>query len=138
MFRLRGHHLLCLLGYRGMGYSEGYVKNMTRIHQTLRTKPSSEILLVRGPDDLCEKFPDDLTCHCEDVNVHQRDAAVVSKLGLNIGQRSSWADIEERVRRCIMAEDISSLCESCSWRTYGVCAEGVEEVKNGKGLRVIE
>lgn len=118
MFRLRGHHLLCLLGYRGMGYSQQYVQNMTRIHHTLRTKPRTELLVVRGADDLCEKFPDVLTCHCEDANIHRRDAAVLNKLGLYIGQTLSWADIEEQVRRSVVPENISSLCQSCSWRSY--------------------
>ena len=29
MYKLRGHHLFCLLGYKGMGYSQEYVDNMT-------------------------------------------------------------------------------------------------------------
>jgi len=29
--KLRPHHLLCTKGYGGMGYSEGFVENMTAI-----------------------------------------------------------------------------------------------------------
>ena len=89
MFRLRGHHLLCLLGYRGMGYSKEYVDNMTRLRQTLRTDPETSVLLVAGPDDLCNKFPNFQTCHCDDANIHEQDAAILKKLGLQIGQRLS-------------------------------------------------
>ena len=39
MYKLRGHHLFCLLGYKGMGYSQEYVENMTVLHQSLRDNP---------------------------------------------------------------------------------------------------
>lgn len=138
MFRLRGHHLLCLLGYRGMGYSKEYVANMTRLHQTLRTSPETLILLVAGPDDLCDKFPDSQTCHCNDANVHDRDAAILKKLDLQVGQRLSWAEVQRRIGESVVPEDIVTLCSTCSWRSYGVCEEGIEEIKAGSGLWVVE
>ncbi|RIV16861.1 DUF1284 domain-containing protein [Alicyclobacillaceae bacterium I2511] len=138
MFRLRGHHLLCLLGYRGMGYSQPYVENMTRIHQTLRTTPDTEVLLVAGADDLCDKFPISQTYHCDDVNIHVRDAAILAKLQLEIGQQLTWAAIQNRIQGDIVPKDVANFCSTCTWRSYGVCEEGVEEIRAGKGLRVIE
>ena len=29
MYKLRGHHLFCLFSYKGMGFSQEYVENMT-------------------------------------------------------------------------------------------------------------
>ncbi|PWI58301.1 DUF1284 domain-containing protein [Sulfoacidibacillus thermotolerans] len=138
MFRLRGHHLLCLLGYRGMGYSPAYVATMTNLHQTLRTAPETKILLVLGPDDLCKNFPDSQTYHCEDANIHARDAAVLEKLGLQIGQVLPWQEIQHRIAQNIVPHDIPTLCSTCPWRSYGYCEQGVEEIKAGKGLRIID
>jgi uncharacterized protein len=137
MFKLRGHHLFCLLGYRGMGYSQEYVENMTRLHKTLRDNPKTRIELVKGPDHLCEKYPNSGIYHCQDDNIYERDAAILEELGLKIGQILNWEDIELLIRRHIVPSDIQRVCKSCSWRSYGVCEEGVQGILDGKGLREV-
>ncbi|AST91337.1 hypothetical protein BC6307_08635 [Sutcliffiella cohnii] len=138
MYRLRGHHLFCLLGYRGMGYSKEYVENMTKLHQTLRNDPETWIQIVKGPDQLCEKYPNTGEYHCKDKTIYERDAAILEKMDLKIGQMLKWKDIEFRIRQHVVPTDIQTVCESCSWRTYGVCEEGVQEMLDGKGLRKVE
>jgi hypothetical protein len=138
MYRLRGHHLFCLLGYRGMGYSQEYVENMTRLHQTLRNNPKTWIQLVKGPDQLCEKYPNSGEYHCQNNIIYERDAAILEKLDLKIGQILYWEDIESRIRKYVTPSDIQLVCETCSWRSYGVCEEGIQEILEGKGLREVK
>lgn len=138
MFKLRGHHLFCLLGYRGMGYSQEYVENMTRLHQTLRKTPKTIIQIVKGPDQLCEKYPNSGKYHCQDDTIYERDAVILEKLGLKIGQILKWEDIESLIRKNVVASDIQTVCETCSWRSYGVCEEGIQDIQNGKGLREVK
>lgn len=138
MYMLRGHHLFCLLGYRGMGYSQEYVENMTRLHQSLRDNPKMRIQIVKGPDQLCEKYPNSGEYHCQADDIYERDAAILEKLGLKIGQILIWEDIESLIRKYIVPSDIQIVCESCSWRSYGVCAEGIKEIHEGKGLRELK
>lgn len=138
MIRLRGHHLLCLLGYRGMGYSKEYVENMTRLHQTLRSEPDTQVHLVLGPDDLCEKFPSNQPCHCEDDNVYVRDAAILHKLNLELKQTLTWRKLEKRISATMHPNDIVHLCSTCSWRSYGVCEEGIQLIQSGEGLPHIQ
>lgn len=138
MFKLRGHHLFCLLGYRGMGYSPEYVQNMTHLHQTLRNNPKTFIQLVKGPDQLCEKFPNSGIYHCQDENIYERDAVILKKMGLEIGQILMWEEIESRIRKFVVPSDIQMVCETCSWRSYGICEEGIQELHEGKGLREVK
>ena len=138
MFRLRGHHLLCLLGYQGMGYSAEYTENMTRLHQTLRSQPETEILLVFGPDDLCDKFPRDHPYHCIESNVHQRDNDILNHLGVEIGQVWTWSTLEQRISGNVVPRDIPRFCSTCPWLPYGVCEKGVDRIKAHMGLPVIE
>lgn len=138
MYKLRGHHLFCLLGYRGMGYSKEYVENMTRLHLTLRNNPKTWIQLVKGPDQLCEKYPNSGEYHCQHDNIYERDAAILEKLGLKIGQILKWEDIESHIQKYVVPSDIQTVCETCSWRSYGVCEEGIQEILEGKGLREVK
>ncbi len=138
MYHLRGHHLFCLLGYRGMGYSKEYVENMTKLHQTLREHPDTWVQIVKGPDQLCEHYPNTGEYHCKDAHIYERDAAILEKMGLEIGQTLQWSEIEARIRKQVVPTDIQEVCETCSWRDYGVCEEGVQEMLDGKGLRKVE
>lgn len=138
MYKLRGHHIFCLLGYRGMGYSEEYTETMTRLHQTLKENPKTQIQLVNGPDQLCEKYPISKEYHCQNHDIYERDTVILEKLGLNIGQVLHWEDIELRVRKSVVPSDIATICETCSWLSFGVCEEGVQEILEGKGLREVK
>lgn len=138
MYKLRGHHLFCLLGYRGMGYSQEFVKNMTLLHQTLKNNPKTKIQLVNGPDQLCENYPNPGDCHCKNEHIYERDAAILEKMELKIGQILYWEEIESRIRKHVIPSDIKVICETCSWRSYGVCEEGIQEILEGKGLREVK
>jgi uncharacterized protein len=137
MYKLRGHHLFCLLGYKGMGYSQEYVENMTRLHQSLRDDPETWVQLIEGPDQLCEKYPNSGEYHCQDRHIDKRDRVILEKLDLNIGQILKWKDIEDAIRKNVVPSDIEVVCETCSWRSFGVCEEGVQNILQGKGLRKV-
>lgn len=134
MYRLRGHHLLCLLGYRGMGYSAGYVAAMTALHTDLRRNAGTRVHIVLGPDDLCAHFPEDQDCHCQERTVMERDARILAELGLKPGATISWREIEERITDTVVPADIPRFCATCPWLSYGVCEEGVRRIHSGQGL----
>ncbi len=138
MLKLRGHHLFCLLGYQGMGYSEEYVENMTSLHQLLKEQPETWVQLIEGPDQLCEKYPNSGEYHCQDQHIGDRDRVILEKLGLKIGQIIKWKDIETSIQKNVVPSDIEAVCETCSWRSYGVCEEGVQRILDGKGLRKVQ
>lgn len=134
---LRGHHLLCLLGYRGMGYSDAYVDNMTRIYRSLLEAPTTLCEIVAGPDQLCACFPPDGDYHCEDRNVATRDALILQRLGLTTGQVVPWAEILSRVQTSLRPDDLLQICSTCPWLPYGVCQEGIRLVNEGVPLPMV-
>ncbi|EIT83948.1 hypothetical protein A374_17974 [Fictibacillus macauensis ZFHKF-1] len=138
MILLRGHHLFCLLGFRGMGYSKEYVDNMKQLHKTLRENPDSAVKIILGPDELCAHYPNSGEYHCQAEEIYERDAAILQKLQLNVGQQTTWREIETAIKNYSKPDDIATICETCSWRTYGVCEEGIREMHEGKGLRVVK
>jgi hypothetical protein len=132
VYSLRGHHLLCLLGYEGMGYSKEYVANMTSLHKFLRKYPEKDIFIVEGPDDLCAHFPSDLPHHCKDANVFQRDRAILEKLDLRVGYTLPWKEILRRISSNVHSTQLPALCETCPWLPYGTCERGVQRVNHGE------
>ena len=80
MYKLRGHHLFCLLGYKGMGYSQEYVENMTKLHQSLRDEPETWVQLIEGPDQLCEKYPNSGEYHCQDRHIDNKRSCHIGKI----------------------------------------------------------
>jgi hypothetical protein len=135
--KLRGHHLLCLLGYRGMGYSEAFAANMTVVYERLRQQPTTLVTIVSGPDDLCVCFPSDQPNHCLTGHVHERDEHIRQQLGLNIGDCVPWQHIVDTVRLRVKPQHIPEWCGTCPWLSYGVCEEGVGRIANGDGLSVL-
>jgi len=141
MVRLRGHHLLCLLGYQGMGYSPEYVANMTAIHTRLRRTPDTPVEIVEGPDLLCQAFPADdpaQPVHCEEERVMWRDAQILARLGLRPGAVISWQEILDRIIEDVAVEDIPQFCHTCPWLSYGVCEAGLARLKRGEGLLPVD
>ncbi|MCY0877199.1 MAG: DUF1284 domain-containing protein [Firmicutes bacterium] len=134
---LRGHHLLCLLGYRGMGYSDAYVANMTSIYETLRLHPETLVHVVAGPDELCAAFPDDQPNHCREETVYTRDDAILRALGLSPTATLPWSEVEARVHAHIAGADLIDFCQTCPWRPYGVCEAGIEHIRAGGRLRAL-
>ncbi|SFF20929.1 hypothetical protein SAMN05216378_5472 [Paenibacillus catalpae] len=134
---LRGHHLFCLLGYRGKGYSEGFCTNMTSIYETLRLKPQTIIEIMEGPDRICAAFPADQPCHCHNPSVYRKDKEILGELGLAVGNRLSWEELCSLVAEEIQPSDIHRLCYDCPWEPYGLCQEGVAHIRQAKALRAL-
>ncbi|MEX2414948.1 MAG: DUF1284 domain-containing protein [Paenibacillaceae bacterium] len=132
--RLRGHHLLCLLGYRGMGYSEPFAKNMTGVYEQLWLEPATPVTIVKGSDDLCKSFPCDQPNHCDNHNVHERDEFIRKHLGLEVDDCLAWQQILDRVKSRVKPHHIPEWCATCQWLSYGVCEEGVNRIASGVGL----
>lgn len=129
---------MCLLGYRGIGYSAEYAENMTAVHQKLRETPETIVEIIKGPDLLCAKYPSNKTYHCQDEDIYVRDNKILTMLGLQDGHTYQWQDIISRIIDNIQPKDCSVICESCSWLSYGYCEEGIRDIREGIGLKVVK
>ena len=89
------------------------------------------IQLVNGPDQLCEKYPNSGKYHCQDT-ILLKGCRNSRKIGLKIGQILKWEDIESRIQKHVIPTDIQTVCETCSWRSYGYCEEGIQMIMKEK------
>jgi hypothetical protein len=131
--RLRPHHLLCSLGFRGLGYSPGFAANMAAILGTLRDAPETRVALVPEPDSICAAFPADQPCHCGEEAVAERDRQVLAALGMAPGESAAWWDLLRRAARAFAPPDLGVLCATCPWLPLGYCQEGLEALRGRPG-----
>lgn len=136
MFRIRGHTLLCLQGFRGKGYSESFVDNMKEIHDTLFREPGlrgpgSEVEVVVGPDDICAACPylKESGCRLNGIDkegeMERRDNFVIKLLGINPLTAYRWEDILVRISERLTTDILKVICRRCEWYPLGYCEEGI-------------
>ncbi|MBE3563088.1 MAG: DUF1284 domain-containing protein [Hydrogenibacillus schlegelii] len=133
---LRAHHLLCIHGFRGMGYSAEFVATMARIVAAMRAPAPLPVRVVRGLDTACLSCPHHGETTCEasptsEAHVLGIDDRVLARLDLVPGRVYEKAELIRRTRERVRPEDLDELCAGCSWLSYGVCQEGIARLRGG-------
>lgn len=133
--RLRGHHLLCVHGFQGMGYSPDFIKNMEQIVKSMRDdRMDFPIQVVAALDDACQACPNKGKTKCEAQNgsnehVLSMDGKVINHLGLVPEKVYKKSELVALTAEKVNPEDLDYLCADCSWLPYGVCKQGIKKLK---------
>lgn len=138
---LRGHHLLCVHGFKGMGYSPEFVRRMADIVADIRD-PEQDffIRVVAAFDDACMACPhmgQELCEASEGSNEHvlSMDMKIISHLGLIPGNNYMKSELLQLTAAKVKPEHLDYLCKDCSWLPYGVCKEGIRCLTPGAVTR---
>lgn len=128
---LRAHAVLCILGFRGKGYSDAFVREMQEVVAELRRRPSRRVQLRVEPGTLCAACPH-LQGGCtlggsdHEPHMEDHDREVLRRLGLEAGAVLSWSRVLERIAERVQGRDLDRICTTCPWLGLGYCAEGVD------------
>ena len=123
---------LCLLGFRGSGYSPEFVRVMQALQDRLRAEPGQAVALVAAPDTLCAACPHLAGDGCtlggprHEAHMHAHDTEVLRRLGLGAGEALSWGEILGRIQGSIRGADLDAICTTCPWLPLGVCRQSVD------------
>jgi Uncharacterized conserved protein len=136
--RLRPHHLLCLLTYVGKGYTAEFVENYDRIAE--RLSAGEDILIIDGPDDICEALMGEAEPHCLRDSVRLRDSQAAADLSdflngevsIGLGMLLHTARVDE-MRKAFAAGLIRKACQGCEWST--LCNEIAANSYDGVRIR---
>lgn len=114
---LRGHHLLCILGFQGYGYSEDFVLNMTRINE-LRKTDKTTIKLINSSDDICSACPNLKNDLCENEmrneTIVKMDEEVLSEFDIN--KKYNAIDLfNEVILKFNTLKSVENICNDCKW-----------------------
>lgn len=82
LIKLRPHHLMCITFYKGKGYSQEFVDNMSKI-QSLLEDEHAQIILTQDCDDVCSHCPRNVNDTCiDEIKSKAYDQKVIEYLGL--------------------------------------------------------
>ena len=130
---IRAHHLLCLLGFRGLGYSQKFVEKMGKVAKQLQSNATLPITLLAEYDVICASCPHNKGNECQKKadsgrKTKTHDLEVLRRLGFESGTQipagKAWTSIKER----LSVRDLSEICRDCEWLELGYCAEGLERL----------
>ncbi|MCD6490406.1 MAG: DUF1284 domain-containing protein [Thermodesulfobacterium sp.] len=120
ILKIRAHHLLCIQGFQGYGYSKDFVKNMTEVIKNIDSNPEVEI--IAECDIICSCCPHNVGGVCQkELNSAQKvkdmDIQVLRKLNLKDGTRGRAKDflllVNTKLKNSL---DVQDICGKCEWR----------------------
>jgi uncharacterized protein len=119
--KIRAHHLCCIQGFQGYGYSPVFVANLRAVTSDISAFPSRPLQLVSECDIICASCPGKRECTAQESTVSRRirnmDLVVMEKLKINEG---TIMEADEAFRlinsQLAKASDIKDVCGTCKWR----------------------
>ncbi len=124
MFKIRAHHLFCMLLFSGKGYDEKFSQNMNTIVCELLNNPERSMVLLKEPDDICSCCPNLLQGKCVlgDDDVKNKDETVLSGLKLEANKEYTYKEILDIILKSEIKELFLNCCGNCRWHKMGVCS----------------
>ena len=134
--KIRSHHLLCLLGFRGLGYSPEFVETMGKVFKEFHSDTTLPITVVTGCDIICNSCPHNRDNKCRKKEgsarrVKNKDVMILKKLGFPENTETTSGEVRRRVKERITAGDLTTMCQRCGWLDLGYCHEGLAELAAG-------
>ncbi len=136
LITIRGHHLLCMLGFRGHGYTVLFTGNLERIITQLARSADLRIVLTASCDAICAACPhmDGDICAKPGGSgpaVVALDEAVLDRIEMAAGDCATVSGVYERVAQSVDVDEIGTrLCVGCEWLDVGFCTSGLARLKS--------
>lgn len=113
---LRPHHLLCLSFFKGKGYSDQFVENMTKVLSTLK-ESDAIVKLTKGEDVICSACPNNNNGICTTQDkVDRYDSTTLSLCGLKIGETLPYNQLSKiAIEKIIDGGAREKVCGDCMW-----------------------
>lgn len=119
--KIRAHHLCCIQGFQGYGYSPIFVANLTAVISDIKAFPSRPLELVSECDVVCASCPGKRECTAQESTISRRirnmDLVVMEKLKIKEGTIMEADEAFSLINSQLAnASDIDDVCGACKWR----------------------
>jgi hypothetical protein len=118
ILKIRAHHLLCMQGFQGYGYSDSFVEHMGEIVKYIKNNPKLKIIIGDYCDSICSECKNNMESVCSNCeNVDKMDRKLLHKLNLNSGKVVIVQEVMSLVKNKFQTQqDAYEICGDCSWR----------------------
>ncbi len=119
--KIRAHHLCCIQGFQGYGYSPVFVANLRAVISDIKAFPSRPLELVSECDVICFACPSKSECTAQESTISHRirsmDLVVMEKLKIKEGTIMEADEAFSLINSQLAnASDIDDVCGTCKWR----------------------
>ncbi len=118
--KIRAHHLCCIQGFQGYGYSPTFVANLKAVISEIKAFPSRPLELVSECDVICASCPSKRECTQDSIisgRIRSMDLVVMEKLKIKEGTIMEVDKAFSLVNSQLAnASDINEVCGTCKWR----------------------
>lgn len=119
--KIRAHHLCCIQGFQGYGYSPAFVDNMRAVISDLEEFPLKPLKVTSKCDALCISCPNEKECFAQrsipSRRIKNMDLAVMKKLRLEEGTVIKADEAFKLINsKLVKASDIEDVCGTCKWK----------------------
>jgi hypothetical protein len=119
--KIRAHHLCCIQGFQGYGYSPIFVANLKAVISEIKAFPSRPLELVSECDVICASCPGKRECTAQDSIISGRirsmDLVVMEKLKIKertiMEADKAFSLVNSQLAN---ASYINEVCGTCKWR----------------------
>lgn len=119
--RIRAHHLLCMQGFQGYGYSKDFVKHMEMLIRFFNSNPGTKIQVVKDADEICSHCPYKTKNYCNKesdslILMENLDISVIKSALLKENQIYTIEQVLKLVNTNLDHKSINEICDTCSWK----------------------
>jgi uncharacterized protein len=138
--KLRGHHLFCLLGFQGHGYSASFIEKMNELSINYwDLNQDFPIKITTHTDQICRSCPYIKNEDCGinpivDRKLREMDNRILHFIGLEPEHIYNKSFILDRISKNVKPDDLDVLCKGCVWKKYGVCKEAIANLNKKLSL----
>ena len=124
--KIRAHHLLCMQGFQGYGYSDAFTEHLGKIVTQFREKPDTRIALTAACDEICSGCPHQVHGRCQmdaesDSRIRAMDTAILTKMQTEPGSCGTIAKMFQQAGQTFPTKaSVTDICGDCQWD--GICS----------------
>ncbi|MGI6711989.1 MAG: DUF1284 domain-containing protein [Bacillota bacterium] len=128
--KIRGHHFLCILAFRGKGYDELFTQVFKQLVYSLHLNPKMVIEAKEEPDIICAACPLRVSKECGsegDGGTVIRDKKALQHLGIKPDTKITWNQVMHKISETKIDSMIEDVCADCLWLKDQNCALRIKE-----------